>query len=92
MTGLFLPFRYGQLEEGVYRGAYPKVRNQNFLKRLKLKSVLSLIPEQPNPDLVKFCKLHEINNLWIRVSKPKENVPLSYSKIIRCLQVRLTIF
>ncbi|KAJ9073972.1 protein-tyrosine-phosphatase, variant 2 [Entomophthora muscae] len=81
------PFRFGVVEEDVYRGAYPRDRNFQFLKRLKPKTVLSLIPEQPNDSLVKFCFENSINNLWICVSKPKENVPLSYSKIIRCLQV-----
>lgn len=88
---LYPPFRFGVVEEEVYRGAYPRDKNFQFLKRLNLKTVLSLIPEQPTEGLVKFCFENGINNLWIPVSKPKENVPLSYSKIIRCLQVLMHI-
>lgn len=95
---LILPFRYGLVEEDVSRGAYPKEKNYTFLKRyyynytffrLKLKTILSLIPEPPNNYIVKFCQKYEISNYWIRVNKPKENIPLTYSKIIQCLQVNL---
>ncbi|ORX88987.1 hypothetical protein K493DRAFT_235017 [Basidiobolus meristosporus CBS 931.73] len=81
------PFRYGIVESNIFRGAYPKERNLRFLKRLKLKTVLSLIPDQPTQELVTFCREHGIINMMIRVKKPKENVPLNFSKVVQILEI-----
>ncbi|KAK9761989.1 protein-tyrosine-phosphatase [Basidiobolus ranarum] len=81
------PFRYGMVESNVFRGAYPKERNLRFLKRLKLKTILSLIPDQPTQELVSFCRENGIMNMMIRVKKPKENVPLNFSKVVQILEI-----
>ena len=41
------PLRFSQVEEGVYRGAYPSLINQRFLTRLGLRTIVSLLPEPP---------------------------------------------
>ena len=38
------PFRFSVVEVGVYRGAYPTLKNFAFLKILGLKTVISLCP------------------------------------------------
>ncbi|CAG8628699.1 8072_t:CDS:2 [Paraglomus brasilianum] len=84
---LIPPFRYAIVEGEVYRGAYPKSRNLRFLKRLHLKTILSLCPNPPAGDLVDFCKEYNIKNITLQVNKVKDNVPLSYSKAIQAIQI-----
>ncbi len=77
---LIPPFRLAIVEQGLYRGAYPRQRNLRFLKRcyyptfhwvclsicthyenrLKLKTIVSLLPSVPSEDLLNFCKHHDI--------------------------------
>ena len=49
------PLRFSQVEEGVYRGAYPSLVNQRFLTRLGLRTIVSLLPEPPTADLLQWC-------------------------------------
>ncbi|KAI8892196.1 tyrosine phosphatase family-domain-containing protein [Globomyces pollinis-pini] len=37
-------YRFGMVQEEIYRGGYPKQRNIPFLKRLDLKTIISLTP------------------------------------------------
>lgn len=39
------PENFALVESGVYRSAFPRTKNTSFLKRLKLKTVISLVPE-----------------------------------------------
>ncbi|CAG8833137.1 6065_t:CDS:2, partial [Racocetra persica] len=72
----------------VYRGAYPKSRNYRFLKRLKLKTMLSLIPDPPVRELLEFCQSQNIRNIHLQVGKKKDNdVSLIYSKAIQSVQI-----
>eukprot|EP01104_Vermistella_antarctica_P001043 TRINITY_DN11106_c0_g1_i1.p1 TRINITY_DN11106_c0_g1~~TRINITY_DN11106_c0_g1_i1.p1 ORF type:complete len:289 (+),score=40.88 TRINITY_DN11106_c0_g1_i1:441-1307(+) len=65
------PFRYGVVEEGVYRGSYPSHMNLSFLKRLKLTTLISMVPKKPTGDLTKFCEDHDIKHLHYNVAKGK---------------------
>ena len=49
--------RYGTVNEGLYRGAYPTLRNFRFLQRLHIRSFVSLVPEAPTQDLLDFANL-----------------------------------
>ena len=49
------PFRFGFVDEGLSRGAYPTLRNFRYLARLRLSTIISLVPEQPNNDLVDYA-------------------------------------
>ncbi|ORY93095.1 protein-tyrosine phosphatase [Syncephalastrum racemosum] len=88
LPNLIPPFRYATVEEGLFRGGYPKSRNLRFMKRLRLKTVLSLIPDALIPEAQSFCQHHHINMLHIKVDKMKEdNIPLSYNKTLMALQI-----
>ena len=50
------PLRFSQVEEGMYRGAYPSLVNQRFLTRLGLRTIVSLLPEPPTADLLQWCE------------------------------------
>ncbi|KAI9208229.1 tyrosine phosphatase family-domain-containing protein [Polychytrium aggregatum] len=83
---LYPPFRFSSAEEDLHRGAYPKPRNYRFLKRLGLKTILSLVPDPP--DLGDFITDNpHVNVIHIRVDKPKDNVPLSFQKAATILSV-----
>lgn len=84
---IYPPFRYGVVEEDLFRGAYPKERNFRFLRRLRLKAILSLTPDPPNPALSAFCTENNITPIHIRVDKPKEHIPLSFQKTAQILAV-----
>ncbi|KAG0261967.1 hypothetical protein DFQ27_002683 [Actinomortierella ambigua] len=84
---LIPPFRFGTVELEVYRGAYPKQRNLRFLKRLKLRTVLSLIPDAMDDDFLQFCEEQGIRWIHLPVDKVKDNVPLTYSRTVEAIQV-----
>jgi len=59
------PLRYGNVQEQVYRCGYPCLRNFRHLSRLKLKTIISLIPEAPTSDLISFTSLAGIELIHI---------------------------
>eukprot|EP00935_MAST-01C_sp_MAST-1C-sp1_P000640 g640.t1 len=76
------PFRFSIVEEGIYRGAFPTLKNFRFLKRLRLKTVISLVPEvEPTKDLAEFCALEDINNLHFAVEKFTSDVTLDAATV-----------
>jgi tyrosine-protein phosphatase SIW14 len=42
---ILAPENFAMVETGVYRSAFPRTKNITFLKRLNLKTVVSLVPE-----------------------------------------------
>lgn len=62
------PFRYGIVEKGIARGAYPVLRNFRFLSRTRLKTIISLTPEPPSKDLTDFAALAGISVIYVNVS------------------------
>ena len=67
------PLRYELVEDKLYRGSYPTLRNLPFLARLRLKSLLSLTPEPPTSDLTSFCKAEGIQLHHYHVAQPIED-------------------
>eukprot|EP00808_Paulinella_micropora_P001291 g70938.t1 len=65
MEDTLCPFRYARVESQLHRGAYPTLKNFRFLRRLALKTILSLTPEEPTQDLVRFCELERINTVHV---------------------------
>lgn len=61
--------------------------------RLRLKTILSLIPDKITPEMQLFCDENNIHLLHLNVDKMKEdNIPLTYNKTIMALEVCLYIF
>lgn len=42
---LIPPENFSMVEPGVYRSAFPRTKNLAFIKKLRLKSVIPLVPE-----------------------------------------------
>lgn len=83
------PLRFACVEQGVYRGAYPSLINLRFLRRLRLRSVISLLPEQPSPDLVGWCQLNGVQHYAEAVAVPKDEVLLTHERAAELLRVAL---
>jgi tyrosine-protein phosphatase OCA6 len=62
------PLRFSTIEVGLYRGAYPTLRNFRFLRCLQIKMMISMTPEPPTADLNEFCQQFGIVNLHIPVA------------------------
>ncbi|KAK4519132.1 diphthine synthase [Mucor velutinosus] len=90
LPNLIPPFRFTMVEENLFRGGYPKPRNKRFLKRLRLKTILSLIPDKLMPEMQEFCEENSIKLLHLTVDKMKEdNIPLTYNKTLMALQLMI---
>ncbi|PWN52841.1 hypothetical protein IE53DRAFT_304829, partial [Violaceomyces palustris] len=59
-----------------YRGAYPKARNLAFLSRLRLKTILSLIPKplDNDPSIKQWASSQHppVSLIHVRCEKPKD--------------------
>jgi len=86
-TTLIPPFRFGRVEETVFRSAYPTEVNLRFLKRLRLKTILCVIPSPPTDSLLAFSKAQGIDIEHIQVDKYKEKNPLTDAAVIKILEV-----
>ena len=79
------PLRCALVEEGVYRGAYPSLLNHRYLARLRLRTVVSLLPEPPSSDLVAWCHQHSIHLRAERVATFKDEVTLTHERVAQLL-------
>jgi tyrosine-protein phosphatase OCA6 len=76
---LIPPFRYTIVEDGVIRGAHPTLKNYRFMRRLRLGTIVSLMPEELSSDIVQFCEAEKISLIYRRVEKYDDNRPLPMS-------------
>ena len=65
------PLRFGRVTRGpklsgVFRGSYPTLQHFRFLKSLKLRTILTLTPEPPSTDLVRFAALCNVTVIHIQ--------------------------
>lgn len=60
------PLRWNMVEIGLSRGAYPVLRNFRHLSRMRLKTIVSLIPEPPSSDLVEFARMAGVELVYIQ--------------------------
>lgn len=85
------PLRFSQVEEGVYRGAYPSLVNHRFLAHLRLRTVVSLLPEVPTPDLLWWCEQHGVaSHAVVVLPFKKDEVTLSHEQAAELLQLLVT--
>jgi len=59
------PANFGMVEDNLYRSGQPNELNYPFIEQLKLKTIISLAPDQPNPSLLKFIEEHNIKFLHL---------------------------
>ncbi|EAN76830.1 hypothetical protein, conserved [Trypanosoma brucei brucei TREU927] len=81
------PLRFAIVEEGVYRGAYPTLRNFPFLRSLGLRTIVSLTPEEPTYDLSRFAAAEGITIRHIQVEQNKGEAQLMPTDMSEVLQM-----
>lgn len=81
------PFRFARVESGVYRGAYPVLRNFPYIRRLRLRTIVSLIPEPPTYDIKCFAEAEHIQLHHIHAERAKGEVQLLPSELSEALQL-----
>ncbi|KAK5580566.1 hypothetical protein RB653_000586 [Dictyostelium firmibasis] len=86
---LIPPFRFAIVEEGLLRGSYPTDRNFRFLKRLKLKTIVSLTPKPPTKSFYTFCERYNTTTKHFTVSKFKDDVTLSAAQVAQLLEMMI---
>ena len=83
----FPPFRFSTVENNLFRGALPKPRNLSFMSTLHLTTIISCIPEPMPEHISQFANDQNINLIVFKTEKPKDNIPLSFFKVIQILQL-----
>lgn len=84
------PENFSLVSPGIYRSGFPKSRNFTFLKQLKIKSVLTLVPESMPDNVNDFYKENGITLYQFGVPGNKEpfhDIPID--KIAEALGVLL---
>jgi tyrosine-protein phosphatase OCA6 len=87
MTCIVPPFRFSTVEDGIYRGAYPTLKNFRFLKRLRLKMMISMVPEELTKDLDEFCTLEHIENVHFSVEKFTSDVTVNSAMMKSIIEI-----
>jgi tyrosine-protein phosphatase OCA6 len=88
VPALIPPFRFSTVQEGLYRGSYPTLKNFRFLKRLQLKTIVSVVPEPPTSDLAEFCAGEKILNYHFYAEKfTSDNVTVSPATVGQIIQL-----
>ena len=54
------PENFSMVETGVYRSAFPRAKNQSFLLRLGIKTIIPLVPEDYPVAMTDFCNRNGI--------------------------------
>ncbi|KAJ2808506.1 protein-tyrosine-phosphatase [Coemansia guatemalensis] len=84
---LIPPYRFERVQNRLYRGGYPKPRNFRFLRRQRLKTIVSLIPGDRDSALSEFCQREGIERISITVDSPDDNVTLNEQIVSQCLEL-----
>ncbi|KAJ2759154.1 protein-tyrosine-phosphatase [Coemansia sp. BCRC 34490] len=84
---LIPPYRFERVQSGLYRGGYPKPRNHRFLRRQRLRTIVSLIPGDNDNSLARFCEAEHIDHIVIEVASPNENVTVTEETVSRSLEL-----
>ena len=82
------PSNYGAVIPGsVYRSSYPDATNHEFLKDLKIKSILTLVPEPISPEYQSFMDSAGIQHFQVHISANKGAVLVDSCAMSRALRL-----
>lgn len=78
------------IEDGIYRGAHPSLKNMRFMRRLNLHTILSLVPDSTGPprDLSEYCSTERIQHIWHHVDKYNETISHT-PQLVACILSQL---
>lgn len=76
---LMLPLRLEAVEDGLFVSGYPTLRSFRFMRRLGLRTVVSLVPKPPTRDLERFCAAEGVELLHVAAAKYEGEGPCPLS-------------
>ena len=90
LRSLFPPSNYGAVVPGsVYRSSYPQEKNFEFLESLKLKTIITLVPEEIPAEYRDFMKQAGIQHFQVPLNANKGAVRIQSCDINRALNIVL---
>jgi tyrosine-protein phosphatase SIW14 len=90
LTSLLPPTNFGAvLPRAVYRSQFPLPENFGFIKTLKLKTILTLVPEPYPQPYVSFLQENGIHQIRVHVPANKETVKIEATTMVQALGVVL---
>mmetsp|Transcript_25085 Transcript_25085/g.98954 ORF Transcript_25085/g.98954 Transcript_25085/m.98954 type:complete len:276 (-) Transcript_25085:385-1212(-) len=98
---LIPPLRFQIVEENLYRGAFPSLKNYRFLRRLKLKTIISLTPGDvssadirefnSHEDLRDFCQNEGVKLIHFNVAKHAGMVMMTPNLVARVVSLMIRV-
>ena len=86
-VSLVPPIRFGHVNPGVTRGAYPTLRNFRHLSRFQLKTIISLTPEPPIADLQLFAEMAGIKIIHLPISRMASLTEAAHTTLVSAVNV-----
>lgn len=84
------PANYGAVLPGIiYRSSYPQEKNFEFIKDLKIKSILTLVPEPIAPEYQNFMDHNGIQHFQVHIQANKGEVRVESCAMSRALRLLL---
>lgn len=98
-TLLAPPIKFSKIEPTLFRGAYPRTINYRYLKTLKLRTMIALVPyeisEESDPGLIAFCNEQKIELIHVETDKDAKNkgkkrsIPVDQAQVLKVLELVL---
>ncbi|KAF2709281.1 hypothetical protein K504DRAFT_379312 [Pleomassaria siparia CBS 279.74] len=87
---LFPPLNYGTVErKAIYRSSYPQVENFEFLKSLRLKTILTLVDVPVSPEYAKFIEENGIQHFRVHIQANKGAVKVQACQMAKAIRIVL---
>jgi tyrosine-protein phosphatase SIW14 len=84
------PTNYGAVLPGIiYRSSYPEKKNHEFIKNLKIKTILTLVPEPISPEYQAFMDEAGIQHFQVHIRANKGEVRVESCEMSRALRLIL---
>jgi len=88
LHSLIPPSNYGAVVPGrIYRSSYPEQKNYEFLKDLKIKSIITLVPEPISPEYQAFMEQSNIQHFHVHIRANKGEVRVESCEMSRALRL-----
>jgi tyrosine-protein phosphatase SIW14 len=82
------PTNYGTVLPGIlYRSSYPEQKNYEFIEDLKIKTILTLVPEPIAPEYQEFMKKSGIQHFQVHIKANKGEVRVESCEMSRALRL-----
>jgi tyrosine-protein phosphatase SIW14 len=84
------PSNYGAVVPGsIYRSSYPEAKNYEFIKDVKIKSILTLVPEPISPEYQAFMDEAGIQHYQVHIKANKGEVRIDSCEMQRALRLTM---